>query len=162
MRRGSMRRVARVGGVALVSSLIVACGDAAGPSGDSLADEWAVFHEGAWVLTVDRSLRAGGSAIQNPGTALSEADYEPVSVGRSYRLSVVARGARVVVSEPSMVASLDERGAQQLRYNIVSGAFAGGRIVVWRGASGLQGELTIYGSGVPIVQSERGALQEAR
>jgi hypothetical protein len=36
--------------------------------------------------------------------------------------------------------------------------FAGGRFAVWPGQTSLQAELTIYGSGVPIVSSEREAL----
>jgi len=42
--------------------------------------------------------------------------------------------------------------------NITKDTFAGGRFVVWAADVGLQAELTIYGSGVPIVSSERGPL----
>jgi hypothetical protein len=45
-----------------------------------------------------------------------------------------------------------------LRYELTEGAFAGGRFVIGSVASGLEAELTLYGSGVPIASSERGAL----
>jgi hypothetical protein len=157
-----MKRARRVGAVSLVSTLIMACGESAGPSVGSLRGLSSLFHDGAWVLTVDRALRSGVLAGHTPGAALAESDYEPVAVGRSYEFNVTAAGGRVVVSAPALVASLEEAGAEELRYGVVSGAFAGGRIVVWREASGLQGELTIYGSGVPVVQSERGLIREAR
>jgi hypothetical protein len=49
-----------------------------------------------------------------------------------------------------------------LLYNLNEGTFAGGRFVVWSGKNGLQGELTIYGSGVYIISSERGSISRQR
>jgi hypothetical protein len=36
--------------------------------------------------------------------------------------------------------------------------FAGGRFVVWSSDGGFEAEYTVYGSGVPIISSERGPL----
>jgi hypothetical protein len=61
-----------------------------------------------------------------------------------------------------MVAQLEQENAERLIYSLVAGVFAGGRIVVWREAGGIQAELTIYGSGVPVVRSERGSVHTVR
>jgi hypothetical protein len=42
-------------------------------------------------------------------------------------------------------------------FNLDAGLFAGGRLVV----RGERAEVTVYGSGVPVVSSERGALRQA-
>ena len=43
-------------------------------------------------------------------------------------------------------------------YELDEGVFAGGRFVVWINNDSFEAELTIYGSGVPIIKSERGYL----
>ena len=43
-------------------------------------------------------------------------------------------------------------------YDLDEGTFAGGRFVVWAGEKGLQAELTIFGSAVPLRYGGRGAL----
>jgi hypothetical protein len=45
-------------------------------------------------------------------------------------------------------------GIHPATYELTGGTMAGGRFVI----SGGRAELTIYGSGVPIVESERGTL----
>jgi len=48
-----------------------------------------------------------------------------------------------------------------LRHDLTVGTVAGGRFRVWVGETGLQAERTLYGSGVPILLSERGPLRPA-
>jgi hypothetical protein len=104
---------------------------------------------------------------------LSEADFAPVDGGARYRLVVAEDAARieVVESQPAsyerrsleaMVAQLEQATAERLIYGLVDGAFAGGRFMVWREPSGIQAELTIYGSGLPVVRSERGSVRTVR
>ena len=50
----------------------------------------------------------------------------------------------------------------RLVYDLSEGTFADGRFTVWSTKGGLQGEVTIYGSGRPIVRSERGTLGHSR
>jgi hypothetical protein len=125
------------------------------------------FHDGVWLLTVDRALRPRElSTVGVPTDPLSEADFAPVDGGARHRLVVSEDAARIEIVDPrtqsQMVAQLEQANAERLIYGLVDGAFAGGRIVVWREASGVQAELTIYGSGVPVVRSERGSVRTAR
>jgi hypothetical protein len=59
------------------------------------------------------------------------------------------RGAKVMNGEEYKLYELDE------------GTFAGGRFIVWIIDNSFEAELTIYGSGVPIVKSERGYLRKS-
>jgi hypothetical protein len=74
--------------------------------------------------------------------------FDPDETGRRVVLSVWQAGATFMPVT---------RGARHDPSH-GSGTFAGGRLVIWSGTSGLQAELTLYGSGVPIFSSERGAL----
>jgi hypothetical protein len=122
------------------------------------------FHDGVWLLTVSRALRPGSSTslVGVPTDPLSEADFAPVDGGARYRLVVSEDAARIEVVESQMVAWLEQATAERLIYGLVDGAFAGGRIMVWREPNGIQAELTIYGSGVPVVRSERGSVRTVR
>jgi len=120
------------------------------------------FHDGVWLLTVDRALRPGRPTVGVPTDPLSEADFAPVDGGARYRLVVSRDAARIEVVESQMVAQLEQATAERLIYGLVDGAFAGGRIMVWREAGGIQAELTIFGSGLPVVRSERGSVRTGR
>jgi hypothetical protein len=142
---------------------VIAC--AACRSSDSSDSELRhAFHDGVWLLTVDRALRPGSSTLRVgvPTDPLSEADFAPVDGGARHRLVVSEDAARIEVVESQMVAQLEQATAERLIYGLVDGAFAGGRIMVWREPSGIQAELTIYGSGVPVVRSERGSVRTVR
>ena len=119
--------------------------------------------DGAWELRVDRTWSRTG--IRRP-SELTETDYQPVANGATYSIVVSDRGARVTIGS----APAGDRGIRSplegtrtvdtglVIYNLDKGTFAGGRFVVWPGDQALQGELTIYGSGLPIVSSVRGRL----
>ncbi|HYW29989.1 MAG TPA: hypothetical protein VE869_00685 [Gemmatimonas sp.] len=95
-----------------------------------------------------------------PSTPIPETGYRPISARPTYQLAVLENAERLQVAEPRMVGRLQQATADRLSYDIVQGTFAGGRIVLWRGQSGeLQAELTIYGSGLPVVKSERGPVR---
>jgi hypothetical protein len=66
--------------------------------------------------------------------------------------------SRVSIGAEPWIGELTSDDASTLAFNLTDGTFAGGRFVVWSTAQGLQAELTLYGSGVPITQSERGTL----
>ena len=78
-----------------------------------------------------------------------------------YDVSVSLQGAAVVIGADPLVGQRESASGTQLSYALAQGTFAGGRFVVWATEAGLQGELTLYGSGRPIVRSERGALVRA-
>ena len=145
-------------GAALVS--VLACG-ACAPT-DSSQAELAAFHDGAWMLVVDRTLRDGSVTAASPAATLSESDFAPATGHTTYRVDVSEKGARIVVTEPRLVGRLETSTPDRRTYQIVEGSFAGGRFVAWQISGGLQGELTTYGSGRPVLRSERGPIRQAQ
>ncbi len=89
---------------------------------------------------------------------MTEADYRPVAGGPRYFIVVSDEGGRVAIGSPPLAGSRTTVTTEGIVYDLGEGTFAGGRLVVWSSSRGLQAELTIYGSGRPIVKSERGTL----
>ena len=157
-----MRQVSGIVVLCIALACVMACGEGAGPSGSSLAGASLALDEGVWVLAVDRTMQAGSPVTAFQETPLPESAFAPVTGGPTYRLDVSEGGGRIVVVEPRLVGRRQEASSERLTYSLAEGTFAGGRIVVWRSSKDLQAELTIYGSGVPIIRSERGFLRKAR
>jgi hypothetical protein len=127
------------------------------PSAGELAVE-----DGAWDLRIDR--RGGSEDADEAFGFLPEARYGAIEGGSTYHVVISDHGERVSVKgmlggahffefSGRLKSSTDE----QAWYEPIDQG-AGGRFVVWEDAGGLQGELTFYGSGVPIISSERGSL----
>jgi hypothetical protein len=117
--------------------------------------------DGVWELRIDRQ---GGSEDSDEAFGfLPETRYHAVENGPTYHVVISERGERASVegtrgtTQFAVVAQRASIADQQAWYELTD-AFAGGRFVVWRSDSGLQGELTVYGSGRPIISSERGAF----
>jgi hypothetical protein len=92
---------------------------------------------------------------------LGESVYQPVADGPTHHVTVSDRGSRVSIGARPLKGQRTTAFDSYLAYDLREGTFAGGRFVVWPGEHGPQAELTIYGSGRPIVRSERGALVPA-
>jgi len=111
----------------------------------------------SFVLQVDRAVKA--PFMKGPLVELAETDYTVSVSGKSYSVTFSSDG-KLVTLEPGSI--LGERGQTATGtlgfYNLTGGVFAGGRVVIRKVQEKLEGELTIYGSGVPIVLSERGSL----
>lgn len=122
--------------------LLVACGERE-PSGI----------EGAWTLHVDRAWTAP-DGVTSPTVALDEGDYHAVT-GPDYAVVITATG--VTVGDVPMVGARGADVGVRAHFDLDGGTFAGGRFQVWDDG-GLQAELTLFGSGVPIASSERGSL----
>ena len=61
-------------------------------------------------------------------------------------------------TETSVGGKRQKESETELRYSLQQGLFAGGRLVLRINDGNLRVELTIYGSGLPIVASERGTF----
>jgi len=109
--------------------------------------------EGTWTLHVDRSWTTP-DGVTEPSQALDEADYHAVT-GPDY--AVVITATVVEVGEVPMEGARGADVGVRAHFDLDGGTFAGGRFEVWDDG-GLQAELTLFGSGVPIASSERGAL----
>jgi hypothetical protein len=118
----------------------------------------ATFGGGTWEFQVDRHLASPPGSATFPSDPLSEEDYVPVDGTSPYPVFVPESGSWVSIGDPAYHGTLAQGPEDKVTFQLSSGTFAGGRFVVWTGPLGLQAELTIYGSGVPIVSSQRGAL----
>jgi hypothetical protein len=132
--------------------------DAATPATLTLAD----LSDGSWTLRVDRELSQNAD-VSVPRESLSEDDYTPVASPRSHAIQIDLDGNQVLIDDAEYVGSLEATSTDsQHTFDITVGTFAGGRFVVWPDPQGLQAEFTLFGSGVPFAQSERGTLTPNR
>jgi hypothetical protein len=115
------------------------------------------FSDGAWQLQVDRHWNRDLPGVF-PEMALDEDNYEPVTGATSYDVLVSDGWHSVSIGTAAWLGELSAGASSTLHYELTKGTFAGGRFLVWVTPNGLEAELTIYGSGVPIISSERGRL----
>jgi hypothetical protein len=124
---------------------------------DTLPPSMASFVDGAWTFIVDREAVRGKDTL--PSYQFAESDYEPVSPGRTYPVVLSDNGTRLSVGSSGLVGARSDTTADRIVFTLTQ--WAGGRFVIWSRDHSLQAERTIYGSGVPIVTSERGRLVPA-
>ncbi len=153
-----------------LASLVASCGGRtlSAPTIPTLTS----FTAGTWTLQVDRVWDGKTGAPQFPSDTLDETAYKRVTDGATYRVEIADSGRQVTVSDVTgspgaYVTFTGRRGKatdSSVQYDFDSNAvlFAGARLIVWQSGSSLQGEWTVYGSGVPIVKSERGPLVASR
>jgi len=120
------------------------------------------FLDGDWTFVVDRRWDGTTGGVKFPTDELGESAYQSVSDGATMTVTVSEDGAKVAIGDGELAGVRGSSDGTVVQYDLDSGTFAGGRFVVWAVGDCLQAELTIFGSGVPIVQSERGELSPAR
>ncbi len=109
--------------------------------------------------TYDRQ-SSTGSVPSLPSDELTADNYRSEPPADRWHVSI--EGSRVVLTPigaaPGGVARISGRETSgvpgERRFELYEGLFAGGRFVV----RGDEAELTVFGSGVPVVASERGKL----
>jgi hypothetical protein len=116
------------------------------------------FGDGTWRLQADRRWAGDFASAPTSSTPLDEADYEPLAAAVAYDVTIDGRWQLAHIGDMPWAAELRESSAGQLHYELTDGATAGGRFVIRSTAAGLEAEITLYGSGVPIALSERGRL----
>lgn len=140
----------------VASATLLGCGG--GDDSGRVDGDADTLSDGEWVLHVDRRWSGNSGSVQFPSDHLAEDDYELVDDGATYLVVFSSGQESVSVGDIPLLGELEVETNGKQEYDLTTGTFAGGRLVVWTGESGLQAELTIYGSGIPIVSSERGAL----
>ena len=114
-----------------------------------------------YVMRVDRMYdRSAAQQPQVPPEELAPESYRPAAPAD--RWQVVIRGSKVVLTaigeHPTKVTRLEGKevpsGRPEERRFDLEGVLGGGRFLV----HGDDAELTLFGSGVPVVSSERGKL----
>ena len=135
--------------------LLVGCDNA--NSDDHVVAEFSLLDGNDYVLDVDRIVETPG--IQLLTDDLQENDYQATNEGAQYHVTLSEDGQMVTIEPGSIRGQRINDGDESRLYELTEGLFAGGRFVVWVQNDGFQAELTIYGSGIPIVKSERGNLR---
>ncbi|MDX9720586.1 MAG: hypothetical protein RBU37_07555 [Myxococcota bacterium] len=120
----------------------------------------AQLSDGAYVLSVEHEWdRNQEQAFE------AELNYV-ASAGNSYQVVLGNALTEVTVSHPEWESaakgkrSSSESGKHS--YRLSEGLFAGGELVITCTSDGLQAQLDVLGSGVPIISSERGVLTPAQ
>lgn len=117
-----------------------------------------VLTDARWELRVDREWQEFSGNVELPSDQLTESAYQPVYPGPVYPV-VFSDGCKdVSIGDTPIEGHLTTTGDERSNYDLADGTFAGGRFVVWSTSDGLRAEFTLYGSGRPIVMSERGDL----
>ncbi|MBN1597537.1 MAG: hypothetical protein JW894_04545 [Bacteroidales bacterium] len=109
-----------------------------------------------FIMEVDRV--AESPDVQFPMDELDETDYTSFSGEKNYSVHFTDNGQSVTIEPGSIGGEKIVAESEILSYDLTEGLFAGGRFVVWTENGNFEAELTIYGSGIPIISSERGKL----
>lgn len=117
-----------------------------------------------FILEVDRV--AEHPVVQSPSDLLDEKDFSSVSLELEYEVTFSKDQKSVFIesstlSEP-VSGTLSEETEAYKSYNLTEGLFAGGRLIIWVTGTAFQAEYTVYGSGIPIIRSERGFLNPSK
>ena len=124
---------------------------------DEHVAQFALLSGNSFVLKIDRTM-SGSPDVQFPKEDLQESDYEELNDRAQYNVTFSEDG-QIVTIEPGSISGLKIKdGGESILYELDKGLFAGGRFVVWTNNDIFEAELTIYGSGLPIIKSERGHL----
>ena len=142
-------------GIWLMVFVWVGCASS-GNETEELAD-FTAMNGNIYLFTVNRT--ATQPKVTSPQQELKESDYSATADGKIYAVSFSTDGSSVTLEPGTFRGEKTVVADKTIRfYTLTGGAFAGGRFEVRSSASGLEGELTIYGSGLPILSSVRGSL----
>lgn len=109
-----------------------------------------------FILTTDRV--AMHPEVMFPSDTLKESDYVAMETKINYNVVFSDDGLTVSIND-TIVGSRVSHSAEISKYQLTEGLFAGGRLVVWKEDNTWEAEYTWYGSGVPVIKSERGELR---
>ena len=113
-----------------------------------------------FIMNVDRI--ASGPDVQYPEDVLREDDYTLTDEDIRHEVTFSEDGQEITI-EPGPVKGVRTKVDEgSLYYQLGEGLFAGGRFVIWIDKKEFEAEMTIYGSGIPVIRSERGILESKK
>jgi hypothetical protein len=140
--------------ICLSLMILTCCGDNDLVDQDNI--ELSSLYGNSFVLEVNRISEMPD--VQFPFDDLQESDYEEVNEGVEYDVIFSEDGQTVAIEPDSINGQKTNNSAESVYYELGEGTVAGGRLIVWINNNQFEAELTVYGSGVPIIKSERGYL----
>jgi hypothetical protein len=96
--------------------------------------------------------------VQLPSDQIDENDYKEIGYKSEYEVSFSEELHTISIMGDSISGLIMDDKELNKTYDLHTGLFAGGRFSVWISNGGFEAEYTVYGSGVPIIRSERGNL----
>ena len=119
--------------------------------------DFSMLNGRTFILEVNRiSL---GPAVQFPADSLKESDYTTANESIQHEVAFSEDGQTVTI-KPGPVTGVKIKDNSVCKYfELSDGLFAGGRFLIWVNDNEFEAEYTVYGSGVPIIRSERGKLK---
>jgi len=96
--------------------------------------------------------------VQFPTDQIDASEYVFTNIEIIYNISISENGETLLINYGEISAELDNEN-DHVYYNISEGLVAGGRFVIKRINDQLNAEYTIYGSGIPIIKSEKGNIK---
>ncbi|MDJ0755128.1 MAG: hypothetical protein QNJ45_16520 [Ardenticatenaceae bacterium] len=112
-----------------------------------------------FILVVDQIAESPNIDVQGPGEPVPESEYVESIAGTEYEIEFSEDRNRVVIGSEPIIGDLETEEDNLIRYQLSTGLFAGGRFLVRIENDQFEAELTEYGSGLPIVRSEKGILE---
>ena len=94
--------------------------------------------------------------VQFPRDTIPDSSYKQADSLKTYAVRFSSDKDSVFINNGNLIGVKSSTSANKIQYDLK--VFAGGRFVLWYNTVPYQAELTIYGSGVPIIISERGPL----
>lgn len=119
--------------------------------------EFSLLNGNNYILKVDRV--SNMPDVQFPNDSLQENDYIVTNENIQYDVTFSENGHIVTIEPGSFHGEKISDGEESKLYELVEGVYAKGRFVIWINNNNFEAENTLYGSGVPIIKSERGNLE---
>lgn len=135
--------------------LIIGC-DSDNPVDQSDLD-FQSLNGGNFEFEVDRAIETPATTQFLKGDIL-ESNYEELNEVVIYDVTFSEDGQTVVIEPGSIYGQMTNDSVESIYYELGEETFAGGQFIVWINDNEFEAELTIFGSGIPIVKSERGHL----
>lgn len=119
--------------------------------------DFSLLNDGNYILKVDRV--SHGPDVQFPGDSLNESYYTGTDEQIQYEITISEDGHMISMKPGPVSGERIKDGEVSKFYVLSNGLFAGGRFIIWINNNNFEAEYTIYGSGIPIIKSERGKLE---
>ena len=112
----------------------------------------------SYVLVIDRVSELPD--VQFPHEDLHEDDYVESAQDIQYEVSFSDDIQTVTIKSKVLISGeIEKDDEDQKKYSLTNELLAGGRLNIWIEDRHFEAELTVYGSGIPILKSERGILE---